>query len=646
MVHNNSSQQLAEAKAKRSHKINKVETTKQSKNPMEVYARLEEIAAGGYDQLDKADSTYFLKCFGLYDKGEDFMLRVRVPAGQLSHEQARRVGEVARDYGRDYIDLSTRMQFVLRYIAIEDIAVVLGKLKEVGLSTFQTGVDNPRNIVADPLDGIAYDSVIPTQPIVEQLEELFIEKAEWVSALPRKFNTGILGSMANTCNIYGHDCGFVLAQKNGVFGFNVYLGGKVGKQAQDADCFITSDEVPHFYGALLEVFRDFGYQDNRNKNRLYFLVQDVGLKAITTTILKRSGLNHSPAGAEMVNARSMGATSGKVLLRDGHFAWRLVVPSGVFSGTELIETAQQAQMYGTGELRLTYDQNIYIIGINPDQVDAFESTEFVRKYDAYQSVYFQDMIACAGTHTCSFGVIPNKPDAAEMATFLNATLPLPGGVVRMNWSACPKGCGIHGIADIGFEGCKAKDRDGHRVDGVHISLGGKITQGPREAYTLLKSIPLVDARYYVLYLLELYAVHRKRGESFETFEYRYIQYHYSYQAIAFYARINFLLRRILGMKDGMPLPAEPSTRRVETYEVFDFGLRLFEHLSGEKRYEAVEDFEPVLARPRSIKPDTLHRLNSDIPMPLSEAIYRMTHEDRAQRAKVFTEVLATLKGCL
>jgi ferredoxin-nitrite reductase len=213
----------------------------------------------------------------------------------------------------------------------------------------------------------------------------------------------------------------------------------------------------------------------------------------------------------------------------------------------------------------------------------------------------------------------------------------------MNWSACPKGCGIHGIADIGFEGCKAKDRDGNRVDGVHISLGGKITQGPREAHTLLKSIPLNDARYYVLYLLELYAMHRRRGESFETFESRYIQYHYSYQAIAFYARINYRLRRELGMEQGLMLDTEPKTHRVEAYEVFDFGLRLFELLSGEKRYEAVENFEPVLTRPRSIKLDTLHRINPDVPIPLSEAIYRMTHEDHSQRAKVFSEVLAILE---
>jgi ferredoxin-nitrite reductase len=205
---------LEKALKARSKKVNKVETTKASKASMDVYEQLEEIAAAGYENLTKEDSTYFLKCFGLFDKGEDFMLRVRVPVGQLSNTQAIRIGEVAKEYGCDYIDITTRMQIELRYLQIEDIAKVLQALGEVGISTFQTGADNPRNIVTDPLDGIAYDNIIQTKPIVDKLQELTIENPEWISALPRKFNTGILGSLSNTCNIFGHDCCFVLANSH------------------------------------------------------------------------------------------------------------------------------------------------------------------------------------------------------------------------------------------------------------------------------------------------------------------------------------------------------------------------------------------------------------------------------------------------
>jgi len=281
---------LAKAKEARSKKLNKVETTKALKDPMEVYERLETIAAAGYERLSKEDAAYFLKCFGLFDKGEDFMLRVRIPGGQLTHTQAVRIGEVAKKYGDDYIDLTTRMQVELRYLDIKDIANVLRELKEVGISTFQTGVDNPRNIVTDPLDGIAYDNIIESMPILKQIQEIFLENPEWISALPRKFNTAILGSLSNSCNIFGHDCNFVLANKNGNFGFNVYLGARVGVQARDADLFVAPEEVPTFFTALLNVFKTYGYRDNRNKNRLHFLLQDVGIDTFIEAVKEEAGL--------------------------------------------------------------------------------------------------------------------------------------------------------------------------------------------------------------------------------------------------------------------------------------------------------------------------------------------------------------------
>ena len=63
---------LAKALEARSKKVNKVETTKASKNAMDVHAQLEEIASKGYESLSKEDSAYFLKCFGLFDKGDYF----------------------------------------------------------------------------------------------------------------------------------------------------------------------------------------------------------------------------------------------------------------------------------------------------------------------------------------------------------------------------------------------------------------------------------------------------------------------------------------------------------------------------------------------------------------------------------------------
>ncbi len=634
---------LEKALKERSKKINKVESTKALKPAMEVYEKLAEIAAAGYEGLAKEDSSYFLKCFGLFDKGEDFMLRVRIPGGRLNYLQALRIAEIAQKYGNDYIDITTRMQLELRYIQIQDIATVLHLLKEVEISTFQTGVDNPRNIVTDPLDGIAYDNIIETMPLIEKLQEIFLENFEWVSVLPRKFNTGILGSLSNSCNIFGHDCSFVLAQKEGLFGFNIYLGAKVGLQAQDANLFVTTQEVPLFYKALLTLFKKYGYRDNRNKNRLVYLLNDVGIDNFIDTIKVEAGSDFSPAGTTLVQSQNIALGANKVLGRNGKMNYKLIVPSGIFSGSDMLAAAKVAQQYGDGNIRLTYDQNLYIVNIPTENLDDFEHTEIVRKYAKFNNLYFTDMIACAGTATCSFGVIPNKPDAIEMAHFLSSEVAIEDANVRMNWSACPKGCGVHGIADIGFEGCIAKLSDGTRVDGVHLFLGGKITRKAQEAHILHKALPISEAKHHVKYLLKTYAKYKLRIESYEAFDDRFLSRNYSFQALAFFTKINYLLNEKLGLDTMLELEAEPKSSKREEYELFNFGLRLYKLLTGQKRFESVVGLAPNMLKPTSIKRDTVSRLNPKVPAKLSEIIYNMTHEDKKERAAVFSELLVALK---
>ncbi|NOZ91359.1 MAG: ferredoxin--nitrite reductase, partial [Epsilonproteobacteria bacterium] len=331
-------------------------------------------------------------------------------------------------------------------------------------------------------------------------------------------------------------------------------------------------------------------------------------------------------------------------LKNGKYAYKIIVPSGIFSGTDMIEVAFRAKEFGSGDLRLTYDQNIYVINLDKESLKDFEESDIVSKYKDYNNIYFNDMIACAGTKTCSYGVIPNKPDAIEMAHFLNSEVAIENAMVRMNWSACPKGCGVHGIADIGFEGCKAKDSDGNRVDGVHIFIGGKITKEAREAKVLHKTLPITEAKYHVKYLLKTYAKYKKRGESFEDFESRFLSSNYSYQAIGFFTKINYILNDKLDLGVTLELEESPKTYKKENFEIIDFGMKLYKLLTGEKRFAGVNDeFEPILAQPKKIKRDEVSKLNPKVPAKLSEVIYMMTDTNKLTRASVFSELLVLLK---
>ena len=634
---------LKEAKEKRSKKINKIETIKALKVPLSIYEKLSEISKAGYEALADEDKRFFLKCFGIFDKGDDdFMIRVRIPGGRLSATQATRIGELAKEYGNDYIDLTTRMQVELRYVKTASLYPLIKGLEGVGITTFQTGVDNPRNFLTDPLDGLAYDNIIECKPIIDAMQAAIIGNEAYIATLPRKFNTGILGSLSNSCNIYGQDCAFVLANKEGRFGFNLFLGGRVGMQALDADIFVEQEEVPELFKAILDLFKEYGYRDNRNKNRLIFLLQDVGMKAFKSALEEYLGKSLESAGQNLVQSTLIAQSGNKVLLKDNTFACKLIVASGIFSGTDMMEAATLSQKYGNGNLRLSYDQNISIVGIPEEMMETFEQEELITRHAKNNFIYMHDTIACAGTQTCSYGVIPNKPDAIDLARYLQEALPLDEGHVRLNWSACPKGCGVHGIADIGFEGCKAKYSDGTKTDGVHLFLGGKITREAKEAHILHKALPLDHARIHVKHLIRAYAIFKKKGESFEAFEERFLSANYSYQAIAFYTRINHILESY-GLGVTFDLEENPKSGKREEFEIFSFGIKLFKLLTGQKRFEAVEGLDPVLARPRSIDPDTVTKANPNVPEVLSQVIYKMTHEQKRMRPAVFSEILLELK---
>ncbi len=515
---------LQEANKLRSKKINKIEKLKQSCTSQEALAQLESYAKEGYGSISKEDKDHFLKAFGIFDKQKvhgdnSFMLRVRIPAGQLTATQAIKIGELAKLYGKDYIDITTRQQIEFRYLKIEDLPTVLSELDAIGITTYQTGVDNFRNIVTSAFDGIGEQSMIECMPLIESLQAIFLKKDEWLNQLPRKFNTAILGNRVNDCNIYGHDCSFVLAQRDDVIGFNVFLGGRVGIQASDANIFVSVDEVEPFYHALIMLFKKYGFRDNRNKNRLHFLIEAVGLANLVKSIKEEAEMAFSSRGTNLIYIEHRIPQNAVIKLNDDKVALAYSIPSGIFSGSDMQSAGETAQRY-SGVVRLSVEQSFYIAGLSPDSIDAIKSEELYQKYEQYNNPYFKNLIACAGTQTCAFGVIPNKPDAIELSTYLAKEIPMNNAKVRIYWSACPKGCGIHGVADIGLEGCKAKDETGNSIDGVHIFLGGKATTQAQEARLLYKAVPLTKAKNIVKKLIEIYKNERFPSESFESFDTR------------------------------------------------------------------------------------------------------------------------------
>nr|WP_321268322.1 ferredoxin--nitrite reductase [uncultured Sulfurimonas sp.] len=630
---------LEKAYEARSKKINKIEDIKGLKNPQEAFDKLQEYAKNGYESIPDEDKKYFLKCFGIYDRPatpQKFMIKLRIPGGYLNSAQARVIGECALAYGEDYIDLTTRAQCELRYLDIKDIPIILEKLKKVGVDSYQTGVDNFRNIMTDPLDALGFDNVLPSYNLLLKLQKTFLYSPEWISTLPRKFNTSITGSLSNRCNVFGHDCCFVLAQKDGAYGYNMYLGGKVGKIAKSADIFLANeDEVLKAFESITDLFKRFGFRDNRNKNRLSFLIDAVGMDEISSAIRQNAGVDFAKAGETMTKIDFNDPDQGKVQLRDGSFGVHVVIPSGVFSGKGLMEVANLSETYGNKEIRFDMEQSLYILGVK--DVKTLLDEKFFTTYKSVNSPYFNHLIACAGTQHCPFGVIENKNDAINMSKYLDEKVPLEKGRVRMYWSACVKGCGIHGLGDIGFEGCKTK-LNGQTVGGVNISLGGKLTSDGVEGYTVVKSAPLEYAHFYVESLMLEYKKHKSDDENFEQFHIRVLK-QYTPASIGFMMKLGAYLRaKEIDVDFGFI--EKIGTGKNEEFEVFEIGRRFYYTLCKQEAYSAYERFTNVL---KSEKLDNVRNLVPNIDENIALILEKMLSSKENERAVVFSEISALIE---
>ena len=518
---------LEKALEARSKKINQIEKLKDIKTITEAMVDLKSYASLGYKNITKEDLTYYFKCFGVFDKkkenGENsFMIRVRIPGGQLNSTQARVLGEVSRDYCNNSLDLTTRMQVELRYIKIEHLALILEKLDAVGISTYQTGIDNIRNILTDPLDGVASDCMLESMPILKELQEVFFKQEEWIGKLPRKFNTAISGSLSNRCNILGHDCCFYLAKKDGEYGFNVALGGKVGVVATRTDIFLKdSNEVISFFTSLIKIFKAYGFRDNRNKNRLHFLIEAIGMEELIKAIRIEANHPFQSSGDESINSEMFNSTNGFIKLKDDTNAIHSIVTAGVFNGVDMIRLAYLADEYGSGDIRLTYEQNIFILGVKDENKDIFLSNTFFKTHKNINTPYINNLITCIGSKNCQYGIIETKGISKEICEYLESQVSLEKDeVVRLYWSGCIKGCGLDALGDIGFQGVKFKNEAKEMVHGVNITLGGKMTHNTEEGRLVYSKISIENAKIKIKNLMNIYKNEKLDKETFEAFDTR------------------------------------------------------------------------------------------------------------------------------
>ena len=476
--------------------MNKIEEIKSEREGFDIGADIPRFAQLGYEAIDDGDRER-LKWWGTFFRKHTpgyFMMRIRIPNGITNASQLRAIARIANQRGRGIVDITTRQQMQLRWITIERVPEILERLREVELVTLQTGMDNIRNIVGCPVAGLTPNELFDASPVARAFSDLFVGDRAYTN-LPRKFNVAITGCRENCTHAETQDIALVPATKSldgeTVLGFNVLVGGKNGSGgytiATPLDVFVRPEEAVALCRAIVLVFRDHGSRDARNKIRLAFLIEDWGVEKFRVVVEARVGRSLETAGQDERTAKATDHI-GVFRQRQPRLNYAgLLIPAGRITGDQLLEIARLAEAYGTGEVRLTPEQNVIIPHV-PDARVGNLTTEPLLKVLRYDpSEIMRGLVSCTGSEFCNLAVIETKARSLQVARALEAKIHS-GRPIRIHWSGCPAGCGNHTVADIGLLGVKTKV-DGKVVDAVDVFVGGSSGREAVQGIKLLENVP-------------------------------------------------------------------------------------------------------------------------------------------------------------
>jgi len=506
--------------------LNKMEFTKLEKDGLDVIETIvNTYSKEGFESIESSDMDRF-KWAGVYQqrpKDGHFMMRVRIPGGILSSEQARELARIAQDYGRDLVDVTTRQAVQFHWLTVETLADIFDRLASVGLSSFEACGDCPRQIMGNPLAGIDPHEVLDTRPLVAELEKFFLLNREF-SNLPRKYKISISANVHNAAHAQINDLAFTPAKKviagEDVIGFHVWVGGGLSAKphlAKQLDIFVRPVEVVKVSEGVTTLFRDFGYRQKRTHARLKFLVADWGPEKFKDELIQLVG-ELEAAGEDLLKGWNGGYFYGIHEQRQaGHYYAGLSVPVGRMNAQELIELARLADEYGDGTIGTCNTQNVLIRNIAKEKVAAFqEEPLIVNRFKLTPSTFVGYAVSCTGTEYCNLAIVETKERMRSLAQYLDDTVVLETPL-RIHMIGCPNSCGQRQIADIGLQGALVKTPGG-MVEAFDIHVGGTLEEAQFNR-KLNARITVDRLGPFLAQLITLYKAERQEGEQY----WRYVE---------------------------------------------------------------------------------------------------------------------------
>ncbi len=474
-----------------------------------------------------------------------FMVRPRLPGGVCTGEQWLKVDELARAHGGDMVRLTTRQTFQFHWVVKEDIKPVIQGLHEVLVDTIAACGDDARTVMAtsDPDDSGIHaevaalskqlsDHVIPRTRAYSEIwyeeqrvptsenEEPFYGKTN----LPRKFKIGFAVPPSNDIDIYTQDLGFItIAGPDGVEGFNIVIGGGMGRTDNEPDTyprlgdvigFIPKDKLIAAADAVIAVQRDYGTRKERKRARFKYTVDDKGLDFIVGEIEERLGEKLTPArpftfdsNGDVLGWRKTDRGSWNLTLFIENGRIRDIGEYRLMSGLRAIAGVHE------GTFRLTPNHNVILAGITDAARPRIEAllAEYGMPQEGPPSLLRRNAMACVALPTCPLAMAEAERYLPDLVAKIDPLLEKHGLTdkpITIRMTGCPNGCARPYVAEVAFTGRAPGKYNLYLGAGFHGERLNTLYRENIGEATILEVLDGIFARY---------AAERQPGEHFGDF---------------------------------------------------------------------------------------------------------------------------------
>jgi len=484
------------------------------------------------------------------EKAHEFMVRAKIPAGQLTAAQYLALDDLAERHGGRNLRVTTRQGIQFHGVVKGDLKATIAGINATLLTTLAACGDVVRNVTATPAP-IA-DNVHRTlqreaallsaalAPKTRGYHEIWVDGEPYENGgdetdalygetyLPRKFKIGLAAPEDNSIDVLTNDLALIaLFDGDALQGYNIAVGGGLGMTHNKPKTyprlatpvvFVPPADLLDTVKAVITMQRDHGDRADRKHARLKYLVDEKGLDWVKAQIEERVG--HPLEAARPMPRFRIVDHMGWHAQGDGRVYLGLPIANGRIKDTDQVKlrSALRQILRETGARPILMPtQDILLADL---AIDDREKVDGILK--AHGVALPMDLtpvvrwaMACPALPTCGLALNEAERIRAPLVEAIEQALARHGlrnERISIRITGCPNGCARPYAGDIGIVG--------RTPDSYAIYLGGDF-EGTRLNRLVFERVKLDDIAATLEPLFAFFAGARRKGESFGDFCHRH-----------------------------------------------------------------------------------------------------------------------------